>query len=560
MHGVSLSAVFSQDGIFSRAEQATEKYGKAKARETLEMAFSNLQAEKYETRLSAEALDTRITEEINKMGGEEIGDDKTEVIVDGYRFTVDRTVPKIVEELGKADGVVISASVSGNKVWFKQGETINVTVTGIIKTYSGGNITTVSATKGGEAISGFSIDGEGRYTISDITSNTTIEIKAKDSKNKENEKSLPITIKVDGTAPTVETVNAEANGMDIIISATGHDKNGDKEESGINKFHYTITPTDGVTPTSGDFEINEKTKITTTVETTYTINVTATDKVGNGPSTQKSTTVKVEIPFGEKETVKKTAGDGEWWIPKGFAEASDSSSTIQGGKVIEDKTGNQWVWIPCYLGEKETSKGYEQYSKATEYKRTDFGKQDGSYSQYSETLDGTDEASIKKYGGFYIGRYEAGRVGTDTVVLKRNQTPYNNITIANCKTKSTNFASDNKYDTSKVYTKLVSSYGWDTALSFIAVTNSSYPTNSTQGNYSSSLKDTGSSTAVCNIYDMGGNLWEYTSESRSDVSSPFVIRGGDYGVSASDYPAGNRYSSYGTASVFIGFRPLLYIK
>ena len=51
---VSLSMVFNQNGIFSRAEQSANKYNQAKARETLEIAFGTLQSEKYEDRLTPE--------------------------------------------------------------------------------------------------------------------------------------------------------------------------------------------------------------------------------------------------------------------------------------------------------------------------------------------------------------------------------------------------------------------------------------------------------------------------------------------------------------------------
>ncbi len=44
--GVSLSMVFNSDGIFKRAEQATDKYGEAKARETLELALREAQMQK----------------------------------------------------------------------------------------------------------------------------------------------------------------------------------------------------------------------------------------------------------------------------------------------------------------------------------------------------------------------------------------------------------------------------------------------------------------------------------------------------------------------------------
>ena len=60
--GVSLGMVLSQDGIFSRAEQATDKYGQAKARETLEMLLGEAQMQKYEKGITEEQLDRKIQE------------------------------------------------------------------------------------------------------------------------------------------------------------------------------------------------------------------------------------------------------------------------------------------------------------------------------------------------------------------------------------------------------------------------------------------------------------------------------------------------------------------
>ena len=58
--GVSLSMVFNQDGLFNRAEQATDKYGQAKARETLELLLGEAEMRKYESGLTEEELNEEI--------------------------------------------------------------------------------------------------------------------------------------------------------------------------------------------------------------------------------------------------------------------------------------------------------------------------------------------------------------------------------------------------------------------------------------------------------------------------------------------------------------------
>ena len=63
-----------------------------------------------------------------------------------------------------------------------------------------------------------------------------------------------------------------------------------------------------------------------------------------------------------------------------------------------------------------------------------------------------------------------------------------------------------------------------------------------------------------NIYDIAGNVWEWTLEKTSYASSPCAYRGGSYSNYGSSYPASYRDSSYTTysSSNFIGFRVTLY--
>jgi len=65
---------------------------------------------------------------------------------------------------------------------------------------------------------------------------------------------------------------------------------------------------------------------------------------------------------------------------------------------------------------------------------------------------------------------------------------------------------------------------------------------------------------VNNIYDMGGNTWEWTTESFSVTSDPCVTRGGRYYHTASDVPAAYRNSSSATAAYdFLSFRVTLFM-
>ena len=313
-------------------------------------------------------------------------------------------------------------------------------------------------------------------------------------------------------------------------------------------------------------------------------------------------------------------------VPAGFKIAEDSALTVEDGVVIEDKDGNQFVWIPAKT-EAEGGATINLSSGDTTtivYQRTAFTGEN--ITSYTETMPSDEEASVNAWGGYYIGRYEAGdKEATDatmmreeymmnqlmefakengidltnsdnlteeqeqqlnekaseieneihTITIKKSQAPYNNITFANLKSLAEGMDTVQGYTTAT--TKLVSSYAWDTAISYIQIKNSDYGTNSPEGNYSNSdtftytdiagdtqtgptgeLIPTGQTTEVSNIYDMGGNLYEYTTESYSYGSINVVIRGGNYFRVYGDYPAGYRGVNGGLAGSYYGFRVTLY--
>ena len=266
-------------------------------------------------------------------------------------------------------------------------------------------------------------------------------------------------------------------------------------------------------------------------------------------------------------------------------------------KVVgTDLLGNQYVWIPCTT---------DSSSSDLQYARTEWGVEvDGddnsraikdeltltdasvTYSD-ADTANGinadvskeivaqikAEKASVAQYGGYYIGRYEVGR-NSDTAVVKYNQTPYASITW------STAYGLAKKIITnSEVNSYLCSSYAWDTAVNFIQ-------NNSTAKNYATSIEgfngnwnpqavkdpsgnvikpagtsqqlNTGLTTQFCNIFDMGGNEAEFTTELNPGTSETVVLRGGDY---YGNYPAGYRWgNSSGTAYINYGFRATLFLK
>ncbi len=76
---------------------------------------------------------------------------------------------------------------------------------------------------------------------------------------------------------------------------------------------------------------------------------------------------------------------------------NDESGHIKEGIPKNDLEGNQFVWIPCDI---------------KDYKKEDWKLSSGDYARnalYDTSIMATELPQIEKYGGFYIGRYEAGK-------------------------------------------------------------------------------------------------------------------------------------------------------
>ena len=198
--------------------------------------------------------------------------------------------------------------------------------------------------------------------------------------------------------------------------------------------------------------------------------------------------------------------------------------------------------------------------------------------------------SVEKYGGFYIGRYETGDLNQEVAVVQKGNTDIGSQTwyamYEKCKTLSDN---NNNIETGMIWGNQ-----WDRTMMWLMECNAKDETtgkskeevisdSSSWGNYYNatfqytnssgvtSTKNSGSGvriptgsteyTKANNIYDLAGNVYEWTMEADSFGSRG--LRGGCYFFDVGDdRPARYRYdiSSPNNSNGNFGCRAALYVK
>ena len=267
-------------------------------------------------------------------------------------------------------------------------------------------------------------------------------------------------------------------------------------------------------------------------------------------------------------------------LPNGFHYVGGDIST---GLVISDKQndtmtasgtsmGNQFVWIPVSREadlertEFDTTTGQPTTGLDTKYTEP----YESGYSTEAEEYN-TMRTQVLKYGGFYIGRFEAGVNSTtlrsgattaQTVVCKKRVAPYNcvpwGISMDDASEVSgksgavylaKNFASQHNY--TSVTSTLTYGCEWDAMCRYIGDAQRTTPTKS-----GAELTGSVEGDVSKNIYDLAGNCFEWTME--AGFMDPRVKRGGSYNYAN---PVSNRNgSSPHIYFDYYSFRPTLYIK
>ncbi len=307
-------------------------------------------------------------------------------------------------------------------------------------------------------------------------------------------------------------------------------------------------------------------------------------------------------------------------IPEGFTHKIGKWDT---GYVIQDKLGNEFVWVPVgMLNQQTPSQAFQKY-----------------YIQRKSDTDNTDEYlkildSINKYGGFYIARFEASLQGatqnsstgtTNILQIKQNVIPVSQVSFTtsdieltdinrgyNSEGKSVesgerkgalelanSMAIDYKWNEQGIHTTLMYAEHYDTILYIVNSLN--LLNNSKNGNkdpitedstlwgnyinstfryekegnmYTKSIEEgillpTGAyfyklnediayeANKIFNIYDLAGNLSEWTMYKKTDK---YAVRGGSYSSDGKLTNVGKYISQEPWyASANLGIRVVMYI-
>ena len=273
--------------------------------------------------------------------------------------------------------------------------------------------------------------------------------------------------------------------------------------------------------------------------------------------------------YSGEENVGKDLEGNQWvWVP--VENPSSLYTTVTDGIALSGSTGvktTKYTNSEIISGKKRGLPGstsyrepdivtyYDTYDNDTNAKTAGFSSlanmAENMKSDYEEMI-----ASLEKYKGFYIGRYELTANGEKTGATQTGITWYEHY--KNCKTLAVG---------SKVKTRMIWGLQWDATCNWLDSSGFSITNSSAWGNYADNtatghgrLQNTGFSESwkANNIYDFAGNCYDFTQEAFYARSR--ALRGGDCSYGGSSLPASGRGVSYPTSTdSYYGSRPTLYL-
>ena len=324
-----------------------------------------------------------------------------------------------------------------------------------------------------------------------------------------------------------------------------------------------------------------------TVDANGNVTVSGSSTEQNPPAPTGNGTLGTVTGSETKNTTVKDSLGNQVVVPAGF-KVVNKDANVTDGIVVEDVShsataGSQFVWIPVgevvkdSAGNKETITlgrySFDSSGNATAYSGT---YTEDTASNHNSSYGNTIAKDIEDFKnkvtntthGYYIGRYESRKNGTQ-VTVKASDKVYNYIIQPDAATVSRGmYSSDSNFESD-----LMNSYAWDTAIVFLQKFDNRdnkaslkpYSQQNSLNTSSDGLASQGTNNlevskqdVICNVYDMASNCWEWTTETCSDSTYPCTSRGGGFGNSS--YHTSSRYRDSTSSSYdLFSFRSLLYM-
>ena len=465
--GVTINALFSENGLIKRIETAREK--KEIAEYVDDLSRKVLEARTNVAGDNSKVLEEtkRLIEQDEKYTGAIIGevteDNKITVITkEGYKIDVKEDGATFVEkgltpeDMKKLKLTVKHVNKSGTELETTTEEryskdtslTVNSKTIEGYKTYSA-KITATEVneilTEGAPVELSFRIyaDTEVVITYDTISSGETQKEYAEKptignssqpatvkpiEKNSNILNNLPTEVKNADKSYLVDIEPVKGDSGPLIITLDVSDKAEDGDTANVR--HYKNNAWENL----GDY-IVEQGKITVTIDSFSPFYITI----------KKKQEYKEPITVLTENALYTDSENKTVIIPKGFKLSdvaatadTDGEQTISKGLVIKDSKGNEFVWIPVEYtatGADENNNGLDDGFETTFKRRENAYYQEpfengypGEVEDYMKMM-----RSVQKNKGFYIGRYEAGTTSprtdstttTSTVVVQRDAYPYN---------------------------------------------------------------------------------------------------------------------------------------
>lgn len=253
-------------------------------------------------------------------------------------------------------------------------------------------------------------------------------------------------------------------------------------------------------------------------------------------------------------------------IPEGYKHVGGEWNN---GFIIERRSdGSQFVWIP--VGSLDSNGTLDGVSFSEKFGRRNYQNNEFSEIEFHETLTGElalQLESVKKYGGFYISRYNISKSSKGNPQSVKGVRPWVNINFNDAKKVASTIE-----DSETVKSHLTFGAEYDSVLEWfiksnartrseIAEDSANWGNHWNTKNPTRRVVETGSRKKWCtnNIYDFAGNVDEWTQEENG--SSYRVIRGGNYYFCSLYYPVAYRnFNGPDNDFRHTGFRATLYIK